>query len=113
TLLESLPADTGAAFAIIIHLDPRTHSELPKILAAHTRMPVAAAGAPTPLKANHVYVIPPDRQLQISDDSIAAVPFTEPRGRRAPIDSFFRSLASDHGDGFAVILTGGGSDGAV
>ncbi|MBV8653495.1 MAG: PAS domain-containing protein, partial [Alphaproteobacteria bacterium] len=28
-------------------------------------------------------------------------------------DSFFRSLAAQHGDGFAIILTGGGSDGAV
>ncbi|HEX2759392.1 MAG TPA: CheR family methyltransferase, partial [Rhizomicrobium sp.] len=29
------------------------------------------------------------------------------------IDGFFRSLAAQHGDGFAIILTGGGSDGAV
>src|SRR4030095_5824181 len=37
----------------------------------------------------------------------------EPHGRRAPIDVFFRSLAANHGDGFAVVLSGGGSDGAV
>ena len=66
-----------------------------------------------PLKENCVYVIPPDRQLQIDDNEISAIPFEEPRGRRAPIDSFFRSLATEHGDGFAIILTGGGSDGAV
>ena len=41
------------------------------------------------------------------------VAFDEPRGHRAPIDLFFRSLAEQHGDGFAVILTGAGSDGAV
>src|SRR5262249_20493293 len=40
-------------------------------------------------------------------------PFDEPRGQRAPIDQFFRSVADEHGDGFAIILTGSGSDGAV
>src|SRR5262249_47121052 len=30
-----------------------------------------------------------------------------------PIDHFFRSLAEHHGDGFAVILSGSGSDGVV
>ena len=55
----------------------------------------------------------PDRQLQITDHEISAKPFGEARGQRAPIDSFFRSLAQQHGDGFAVILTGAGSDGAV
>ncbi|HTL95010.1 MAG TPA: CheR family methyltransferase, partial [Gemmatimonadaceae bacterium] len=39
-------------------------------------------------------------------------PFDEPRGHRTPIDHFFRSLAEKHGDGFAVVLSGGGSDGA-
>ena len=46
-------------------------------------------------------------------DEIAAAAFDEPRGHRAPIDLFFRSLAEQHGDGFAIILTGAGSDGAV
>ena len=39
--------------------------------------------------------------------------FDEPRGQRAPIDLFFRSLAEQLGDGFAVILSGAGSDGAL
>jgi two-component system CheB/CheR fusion protein len=113
TLLESLPPEPRAAFVIIVHLSPDARSDLPRILAAHTAMPVQPVGAPMPLRNNHVYVIPPDRQLEITDNEIAAVPFKEPRGRRVPIDNFFRSLAGQHGDGFAVILTGGGSDGAV
>src|SRR5262249_42981709 len=36
-----------------------------------------------------------------------------PQGRRTAIDVFFRSLAERHGDGFAIVLSGGGSDGAV
>ncbi len=111
-LLETLPPQPGAAFVVILHLDPTARSELPEILEAHTAMPVVAVTESHPLRADHVYVIAPDRQLEISDNRIAATPFREPRGHRAPIDSFFRSLAR-HGDGFAVILTGAGSDGAL
>ena len=42
-----------------------------------------------------------------------ARPFTEPRGQRAPIDMFFRSIAAARGDGLAVVLSGAGSDGAL
>ena len=112
-LFEALPDRTGGAFVVVIHLDPEARSEMSGILAARTRMPVIQVGNPTPLQADHVYVIPPDRRLHITDDEIATAEFDEPRGRRAPIDLFFRSLAEQHGDGFAVILTGAGSDGTV
>src|SRR3954469_15966246 len=111
--LDALPPNTGAAFVVTIHLDPHHKSELPNVLAAHTTLPVAVVDAPVSLEANHVYVVPPDRQLAITDNTISALPFEEPRGHRTPIDSFFRSLAAKRGDGFAVILTGGGSDGAL
>ena len=110
---QALPDATGAAFVVIVHLDPESHSDLASILAARTRMPVVQVGATETLAPNHVYVIPPDRRLHITDREISAVEFDEPRGQRAPIDLFFRSLAERHGDGFAVILTGAGSDGAV
>jgi two-component system CheB/CheR fusion protein len=113
TLLDVLPPDTGAAFVVIVHLAPDVPSDLPRILATHTAMPVLQVTEKQPLRENHVYVIAPDRRLEISDSEIDTRPFEEPRGRRAPIDSFFRSLAMQHGDGFAIILTGSGSDGTV
>src|SRR6185312_13167290 len=112
-LFDALPNDTGAAFVVIMHLDPGMPSELPAILATQTDMPVLGVTKKQSLLANHVYVIPPDRELQITESEIAATAFREPRGQRAPVDSFFRSLAAQHGDRFAVILTGAGSDGAV
>jgi len=112
-LFEALPEKTGGAFVVVVHLDPETRSEMSGILAARTHMPVVQVGNPTPLQADHVYVIPPDRRLHITNDEIATAEFDEPRGKRAPIDLFFRSLAEQHGDGFAVILTGAGSDGTV
>jgi two-component system CheB/CheR fusion protein len=113
TLFGALPANTGAAFIVILHLDPHEPSELAGILAKRTAMPVLQVLGRQSLQPNHVYVIAPDRQLQITDGEITAIRFEEPRGHRMPIDSFFRSQAHQHGDGFAVVLTGGGSDGAV
>lgn len=113
TLFEGLPSDSGAAFVVVVHLDPDTHSELARILAGRTSMPVLQVTKSAPLAADHVYVIPPNRHLQITDEVIVAVEFDEPRGQRAPIDLLFHSLARQHGDGFAIVLTGAGSDGAA
>jgi len=110
---EALPAEPGVAFVVIVHLDPESRSELPEILAARCKMPAQQVTKTSRLKPNCIYVIPPDRQLKISNDEIAAVPFREARGHRTPIDLFFRSLAQQHGDGYAIILTGAGSDGAI
>src|SRR5215469_2065198 len=104
-LFDKMPARVGAAFVVIVHLDPSSHSELPAILAARSKLSVTQVTHSAPLKEDCIYVIPPDRQLQLSDHEISAVPFVEVRGQRAPIDSFFRSLADQHGDGFAVVLT--------
>ena len=112
-LFAALPEKTGAAFVVVVHLDPDMRSEMSNILATRTNMPVLQVENPVPLQPDHVYVIPPDRRLHITNDEIAIAEFDEPRGRRAPIDLFFRSLAEQHGDGCAVILTGAGSDGAV
>ena len=109
----ALPADLGIAFVVVVHLSPEHRSALPAILGACTAMPVEAVTRTVALEGNRVYVIPPDRRLEITDRSIAAVPFDEPRGHRAPIDLFFRSLAEQHGDGFGIVLSGGGSDGAI
>ena len=111
---DAVPADLGLAYVVIVHLSPDHNSELAAIIGRRTKMPVAeVSDRRLELKPNHVYVISPDHKLEISETSISATPFHEPHGRRTAIDVFFRSLAESHGDGFAVVLSGGGSDGAV
>ncbi len=111
-IFSALPDQTGAAFVVIVHLDPEHQSDLARILAVRTSMPVSQVETSEPLKPNHVYVIPPNRRLVLTDHELKTAPFDEPHGHRAPIDLFFRSLA-DRGDGYAVILSGAGSDGAI
>ena len=110
---ESLPDDVDAAFVVVVHLDPEHQSELPSILAARTRMPVTQVSGLVPLESRHVYVIPPNRQLLVTDQHLAIAEFDKPRWQRAPIDLFFRSLAAQRGDDFAIVLSGAGSDGSV
>src|SRR6516162_3660107 len=64
---ETLPPNTGAAFVVIVHLDPDSRSELASILAQRTRMPVTQIDDREHLHPNHVYVIAPDRRLNIAD----------------------------------------------
>jgi two-component system CheB/CheR fusion protein len=110
---EAMPSDSGAAYVVIIHLAPDAPSELANILGGRTRMPAYQVEDTTRLQPNNIYVIPPNKRLRIADHMISATSFEEPRGHRAPIDLFFRSLAKHHGDAFAVILTGAGADGAI
>lgn len=112
---EAVPADLGLAYVVIVHLAPHHESELSAILARRTRMKVVEVtdNKRLELKPNTVYVISPDHKLEIYDGTVGSGKFEEPRGRRSAIDLFFRSLADSYGDGFAVILSGGGSDGAL
>ena len=113
TLFRQLPTDLGLAYVVIVHLSPDQPSALGEVLSACTRMSVNQVTDGPALKPNCVYVIAPDRELVIEGDRISSRPFSEPRGRRAPIDLFFRSIAKARGDGVAMVLSGSGADGAV
>src|ERR1700759_759062 len=52
-LFAALPEKTGAAFVVVVHLDPDMRSELSNILAARTHMPVLQVGNPVPLQPDH------------------------------------------------------------
>src|SRR4051812_10543821 len=72
---EALPDQVGAAFVVIVHLDPNIESELARILGSRTSMPVSQVVGTSRLEADRVYVIPPNRRLRITDDEISAVEF--------------------------------------
>src|SRR5689334_7843268 len=66
-LLQKLPADTGMALVLIQHLDPKHESILTALLSRSTRMPVSEVSNRMPVEPNHVYVIPRNSNMQISD----------------------------------------------
>ena len=56
---DTMPDDSGAAFVVVLHLDPTRESQMAKVLAAHTKMPVVQVQDQMPILPNHVYVIAP------------------------------------------------------
>src|SRR6266581_2964047 len=92
-LLGALPTDTGMAFVLVQHLDPKHESALPELLARRTTMPVEEVQQGLKLKPNHVYVNPPNASLGFSQGRLQLSPRIEVEGKYLPIDLFMRSLA--------------------
>jgi two-component system, chemotaxis family, CheB/CheR fusion protein len=113
-LLGELPPDTGMAFVLVQHLDPRHASMLSGLLAKKTEMPVAEVTDGMPVEPNRIYVIPPNTNMAILNGTLQLMPRTETRGRHMSVDYFFRSLAEDQGSrAVGVVLSGADSDGAL
>ncbi|MCO5099454.1 MAG: PAS domain S-box protein [Burkholderiaceae bacterium] len=110
---DAMPADTGMAFVVVVHLSPTHVSSLPHLLQAKTAMPVVAVERPMRIEPDHVYVIAPNRLLTVSDD-VLHVAELQPHERGLAIDRFFRSLAAAHGRrAIAIVMSGTGSDGVL
>jgi two-component system, chemotaxis family, CheB/CheR fusion protein len=112
-IFRRLPENPGLPIVVVQHLSPHHKSLLSEILQDVTRMPVEQVSAETRLVPNRVYVIPPDRYLELEDGQLKLTPHPGVGSPHA-IDAFFRSLARAAGSGaVGVVLSGTGSDGAI
>jgi CRP/FNR family cyclic AMP-dependent transcriptional regulator len=109
-LLDALPSNTGMAFVIVSQIHPTANSQLAHILSGHTKMPVMVAAAAKPIRANHVYVVPPNADLLIESYTFKVA---SPRTRRnKQVDFFLISLAEAMGArAIGIILSGYDGDG--
>ncbi|HMK23354.1 MAG TPA: chemotaxis protein CheB [Terriglobales bacterium] len=113
-LLSALPADTGMAFVLVMHLEPEHKSMLAKLLGNVTPMPVAEAKHGMEVQPNHVYVIPQKADMGIANGALQVVERRQIAGRFLPVDHFLSSLAEDRqGRAIGVVLSGTGSDGTL
>ncbi len=114
-LLKGIPPRTGMAFVLVQHLAPKHESILGSLLARTTEMPVLEAEEGTKVEPDHVYVIPPARDLVLRDGRLGLTPRPERvDGAHMPIDLFLRTLAEAHDDlAVGVILSGTGTDGTL
>jgi two-component system CheB/CheR fusion protein len=110
--LQAMPADSGLAFVAVLHLAPGHKSALEEILSRISHMPVREVKDGMAVEPDHVYVIPPDRDMVIAQGILHLAPRAETRAPHLPIDAFLRSLAEDsRRQALGVILSGTGSDG--
>lgn len=112
-LVENLPTDTGMAFVLLSHILRGSKSMLAGILSRATTMPVLQVTEERQtILGNHIYVLPPDKFMEIHDDCLQLIqrPHTP---RNGAIDHFLFSLAADQARGsIGIILSGEGADGA-
>jgi two-component system CheB/CheR fusion protein len=109
---SAMPADTGMAFVVVQHLSPDFKSLMDELIARHSEMPVFVAEDGMPVRPNHIYLLPPRKEMIIRDRHLVLTD-KEPGAFTLPIDTFFRSLAQDIGDqAVAIVLSGSGSDGS-
>lgn len=111
---RNTPCDTGMAFLVVQHLDPTQKALLPELLQRYTDMPVYEAEQNMPVRADSIYVIPPNRELRVINDTLKLDEPAQTRGLRLPINVLFSSLASARNEqAIAVVLSGMGSDGTL
>ena len=114
TFLQNVPEDSGMAFVIVQHLDPTHKGIMVELLQRATPMKVTQVRDRMAVERDHVYVIPPNKDMCILHGALHLLVPVAQRGLRLPIDFFFRSLADDLQDrSIGVILSGMGSDGTL
>jgi len=112
--LGHVPKGCGLSLVVVQHLDPTHKGILVELLQRNTTMPVVQIKDRMKIEPNHVYVIPPNKDLSILHGVLHLLEPAAPRGLRLPIDFFFRSLADDQRErSIGVILSGMGSDGTL
>lgn len=111
-LLKHIPGDTGAAFIIVNHLR-QFAAQMHEILPRFTHMPVALITERLEIKANHVFIIPENRDLHVEDGAFRLTPISKPHGWPNVITVFLRSVTANwDGKMIAVIVSGFDGDGA-
>ncbi len=108
------PPDTGMAFVLIQHLDPKHKSILSELVRRYTKMSVYEVKDGMRVEPNTVYVIPPNRNMALLHGILHLLEQSEVPGVRTPIDFFFRSLAEDRKEeAICIVLSGTGTEGAM
>ncbi|HEX2959704.1 MAG TPA: chemotaxis protein CheB, partial [Chitinispirillaceae bacterium] len=112
--LRHVPTDSGMAVIIVQHLDPNYKGIMDELLQHATSMKVLQVEENMKIEPNHVYLIPPNKDMSVLKGVLHLLDPAKPRGLRLPIDFFFRSLAEDLQEkSIGVILSGMGSDGTL
>src|SRR5215469_829953 len=66
-LVATLPTEFPAPIVLAQHLDPTQPSHLGEILARFTKLPVRTVTDRAPLQPGTIYVIPADRNVEVTD----------------------------------------------
>jgi two-component system CheB/CheR fusion protein len=107
-------AKPDMSFVLVQHLAPDHKSILTEIIRKFTRMQVFEVEDGMTIQPNCTYIIPPGKDMALLNGTLQLLEPSAPRGRRLPIDFFFRSMSEDqHEQAIGIILSGTGTDGTL
>lgn len=111
-LIKGIPRDSGMAFILVQHLDPKHESQLPEILQRKIKIPVKEIKDKMKVEPNHIYIVPSNKTLNAQEDILELSPRPKDTSHYLSIDLFLTSLAEVYGaNATGVILSGTASDG--
>jgi two-component system CheB/CheR fusion protein len=111
---SKMPNDSGMAFVLLPHLDPSHQSLMAPLLSSKINMPVVEAEDNMLVEANHVYILPPGKEITISDLHLHLSDIAQPRQQWTAVEHFLTSLAKDQAErSVAIILSGTGCHGTL
>ena len=109
---EKVETPSSFAFVVVQHLSSKHKSHMQELMANKTQLKVEYAKDSMPLQANHLYLIPPGKSLEVGKEGFRIRQKETKKRPDFTVDRFFQSLAQTYGENaIAVILSGTGSDG--
>ncbi|WP_373516207.1 chemotaxis protein CheB, partial [Pricia sp.] len=72
--ISAIPEDSGMAYILVQHLAPSHESILPELLAKVTNIPVQEITDECHIDPNHIYVIPENKMLEVTDHEFRLLP---------------------------------------
>jgi two-component system, chemotaxis family, CheB/CheR fusion protein len=113
-LLKYVPETTGMAFVFIQHTTPDHESRLDEVLGRATKMKVLEAKERLKVKPDHIYLIPPNREMKIEDGMLMLSLRPARTQNYSPINHFFFSLAENYKEkAIGILLSGNAPDGTL
>jgi two-component system CheB/CheR fusion protein len=111
-ILKNLSPTTGMAFIYVQHLSPDHKSLLTPLLSKVTQMKVQEIEDMDKMEPNNVYVIPHDRDIEVTNGHIKLIPRPKNKTSNLSIDVLFTSLADTHKENvIGIVLSGNAHDG--
>ncbi|RYF87055.1 MAG: PAS domain S-box protein [Chitinophagaceae bacterium] len=115
-LIKFLPHNTGMSYIYLQHADGDGNGETDPVEAFKraSSLTVAEAKEATRLLPNHIYVIPPNRKMMVTDGSLKMSLKPVKTKSFQPINDFFSHLAEEYREKtIGVLLSGNVPDGAL
>ena len=111
--VDALPAASGMAYIVVVHMTPDKPTLMPELLQRYTAMPVALALEGQRVEPGNVYIMPPGKEVTLERKCIKLSDIADERPH-LPIDRLFRSLArNQERNAVGVVLSGTGADGSL